>query len=76
MKRLGDENDKFGSVSIPLKKFYSGAGRTYMHWVTLFDSLDDDDFDGQLGEDDYELPRVLIEYSIVGGKYTSVLNNL
>lgn len=47
-----------------------------MHWVTLLDSLDDDDFDGQLGEDDWVLPRILIEYSIVGGKYTSVMNNL
>jgi hypothetical protein len=47
-----------------------------MHWVTLFDSLDDDEFDGQLGEDDYELPRVLVEYSVIGGKYTSVVSNL
>jgi hypothetical protein len=47
-----------------------------MHWVTLFDSLEDDVYDGQLGEDDYEQPRVLLEYSIVGGQYTSVMNNM
>lgn len=47
-----------------------------MHWVTLFDDLDDDMYDGQLGEDDYELPRILVEYTIIGGQYTSVMNNM
>jgi hypothetical protein len=47
-----------------------------LHWIGLFDSLDDDDFDGQLGEDDFELPRILVEYNIIGSKYTNVINNL
>lgn len=51
-------------------------GNTYLHWVTLFEDLDDDLYDGQLGEDDYEQPRILIEYSVVGGQYTSVMNNM
>lgn len=42
----------------------------------MFDELDDDMYDGQLGEDDYQVPRILIEYSVVGGKYTSVMNNM
>ena len=46
-----------------------------MHWVTLFESLDDDIYDGQLGEDDWDLPRILIEYSVIGGKYTNIMNN-
>jgi hypothetical protein len=53
-----------------------GAGSTYMHWITLFESLDDDLFDGRLGEDDYEIPRVLVEYSVVGGNYTSIVNKM
>mmetsp|Transcript_9232 Transcript_9232/g.7002 ORF Transcript_9232/g.7002 Transcript_9232/m.7002 type:complete len:80 (-) Transcript_9232:348-587(-) len=76
MKRLGDESSRFGSVSISAKKLAQGAGHIFMHWVTLFDELDDDLFDGQLGEDDQDLPRILLEYSIVGGKYTAVLNSL
>jgi len=29
-----------------------------------------------LGEDDYEVPRILVEYTVVGGKYTNVVNNV
>jgi hypothetical protein len=77
IKRLGgDDKDRFGSLSIALKKLAQGTGHTFVHWVTLFDDLDDDMFDGQLGEDDFDMPRMLIEYSIVGGKYTNVMNNL
>ena len=46
-----------------------------MHWVALYESLADDRYDGQLGEDDWEVPRILIEYSVIGGKFTSVINN-
>ena len=47
-----------------------------MHWVALYDFLGDDNFDGLLGEDDWEMPRILVEYSVIGGKFTSVVNNL
>lgn len=47
-----------------------------MHWVALYDFLGEDHFDGLLGEDDWEYPRILLEYSIIGGKFTSVVNNL
>lgn len=46
MKKLGDEKERFGSVSFSLKKMANGVGKTYLHWVTLFDSLDDDEYDG------------------------------
>ena len=29
-----------------------------------------------MGEDDYDGPRILIEYSVIGGKYTSVMGNM
>ncbi len=76
MKRLGDKENRYGSVSMSIGKMIQGAGSTYMHWITLFESLDDDLFDGRLGEDDYEIPRVLLEYSVVGGNYTSIVNKL
>ena len=59
-----------------MSKFVGGVGGTYVHWVTLYDRLDDDIFNGQLGEDELDMPRALLEYSVVGGKYTSTLNNL
>lgn len=69
MKKVGSgDKDRFGSISLSLKKLSQGMGTSFLHWVTLFDDLDDDIFDGQLGEDDYEQPRILLEYSVVGGK--------
>jgi hypothetical protein len=76
LKKLGDKESRYGSVSMSIKKMIQGAGSTYMHWITLFESLDDDLFDGRLGEDDYEIPRVLVEYSVVGGNYTSIVNKM
>lgn len=32
--------------------------------VTLFDSPEDDEFDGDLGEDDDETPRILLKFDI------------
>jgi hypothetical protein len=31
---------------------------TYTQWITLFENEDDDDFDGEMGMDDYEFPRI------------------
>jgi hypothetical protein len=76
VKKLGAEDKRFGSVSIPIKKFASGMGNTYLHWMTLFENLADDGFDGQLGEDEGDFPRVMVEYSVVGGKYTSLVNDM
>ena len=47
-----------------------------MQWVGLYDNLEDDIFDGQLGVDEWDTPRVLIEYTVVGGKYTSVMQGI
>jgi len=45
--------------------------------MTLYDSLDDDMFEGQIGQDDeHETPKILVEFTVVGAKYTSVMNNL
>ena len=47
-----------------------------MQWVALYDSLEDDVFDGQLGLDEWDTPRILIECSVIGGKYTSVMQGI
>jgi hypothetical protein len=50
-----------------------GSGRNFIHWVPLFDQLDDDLFFGELGEDEKDTPRLLIEYQIVNSKYTAAI---
>ena len=64
IKFLGKDERKLGSVSLPARLFLEGPpNRTYKHWVTIFDHLDDDEFDGELGENDEECPRILLEYT-------------
>jgi hypothetical protein len=71
------EKERYGSVSFSCKRFLKSAGRSYFHWVTLYDSLDDDLFEGDLGiDDEIDLPRVLLEYQIVSSKYTSIISKV
>lgn len=36
----------------------------FVQWITLFDHPDDDLYDGDLGDDDEEVPRVKIEFTV------------
>ena len=57
-------NSCLGSLTIPLNEVYNLPSQLGKHWVTLFDDLDDDVYDGDYIEDDVEVPRALIEYQI------------
>ena len=36
----------------------------FVQSITLFDEVDDDDFDGELGEDDEEMPMINCSFTI------------
>lgn len=75
VRRIGTEKERYGSISFALKRFQENTAQSFTHWVTLYDSLDDDLFEGQCGlDDDFDYPRVLLEYTIVSSKYTSMIN--
>lgn len=75
LRHIGTEKERFGSVSFTLKRFHKAQTNAYLHWVTLYDSLDDDLFEGQLGEDDdFDYPRILLDYQIISSKFTSMIN--
>ena len=38
--------------------------KKYTQWITLFDEPEDDEFDGDLEEDDEDLPRIHCTFSI------------
>lgn len=70
-KSLGEDETRHGSVSFGVEHYFGlealepiQIGNRYRQWITLFDHPDDDIFDGVLGEDDEELPRVLIEFLV------------
>ena len=45
--------------------------------MTLYDSLDDDEFEGTEGVDDkFDYPRIFIEYQVVSSQFTTMVNEL
>lgn len=51
-----------GTISLNMEYFRNvepkNYGTKYSQHITLFDDVDDDEFDGELGEDDEELPMI------------------
>lgn len=58
----GGEFAQVGTISIPSEYFKNvpepSYGQVFSQWLTLFDEVDDDEFDGELGEDDDEEPKI------------------
>lgn len=40
----------------------AGGCASYTQWITLFEHRDDDEYDGQMGLQDEEDPRILINF--------------
>lgn len=64
-----DDDEFYGSISFPLGTYFLANEEIVKHkwyemWVTLFDDIEDDEFDGELGEDDAEEPKVLLSFMI------------
>ena len=75
VRHIGTQKERFGSISFSLQRFLKSTGNSFMHWVTLYDSLDDDLFEGDLGVDeDFDYPRILLDYQIISSKFTSMIN--
>lgn len=54
-----------GSVSIPQDLIIKAAKRINDQWITLFDTLDDDEYDGVLGgEQDTEEPVIRVRFHL------------
>ncbi len=70
VKSLGEDEERYGSVTFLLQTYFSSnaselvPGQRYVNWVTLFDHPDDDIYDGIIGEDDDELPRIQMEFVV------------
>lgn len=47
-----------------------------LHWVTLWDNLREDLFEGQFDVDEMEGPRILLEYTVVGSGFASTVQRL
>ena len=37
----------------------------HSQWITLFDHLDDDEYDGEMGDNDDEVPMIKCRFEIV-----------
>ena len=52
-----------GSISFPFKDIFQLPAQ-FKQWLTVFDTPEDDIFDGILGEDDFEKPRIHVGFDI------------
>ena len=59
-----------GSVSIPQHIILNGGVGSFTQWITLFEHHDDDEYDGMMGIQDEEEPRVLINFTIAKNQPT------
>jgi len=63
LTQQGGEFVQVGTISLNIEQYFKGyaeasMGTSLNQWITLFDDTEDDEFDGELGEDDEELPMV------------------
>lgn len=75
MKKLDDSvvrvmvmngEELFGTISFDKETdFGEDVGLEMKQWITLFESVEDDTYDGSLGEDDEEAPRVQVSFKVV-----------
>lgn len=69
-----DVDARVGTISFNKEYFQdiqpANFGRPYKQNITLFDEVDDDDFDGEFNEDDEELPIVRCEF-VINDKQTA-----
>ena len=52
-------------------RFLDRVGQRFRHWVTIFENERDDEFDGELGEQDEDMPRILLDYMVRDKRSTS-----
>jgi hypothetical protein len=65
IKDIQDDEPYVGSVSISKQIFVEGKpGTPYKMWITLFDDQGDDEYDGAMGLNDDEDPRILMSFTI------------
>ena len=75
VRHIGTQKERFGSVSFTLQRFLKATSNEFSHWVTLYEELNDDLFEGELGQDeDNDFPRILLSYQIVSSQFTSMIN--
>jgi len=66
VKDIQKDEPYVGSVSIFRSIVHEGEpGKKYPMWITLFDDQGDDEYDGQMGVNDDEEPRILVEMTLV-----------
>ena len=66
--KQGSDFAQVGTISLNLEYFKNVPkekyGQTFQQQITLFDDIEDDEFDGDLGEDDEELPMIRTRFTV------------
>lgn len=72
-KGINDDLDaRVGTISLNKEYFIdvpsNSYGKPFKQNITLFDEVDDDDFDGELNEDDEEMPMIQCIFTVNDNK--------
>jgi hypothetical protein len=62
-----DLDARIGTISIKSVDFAEQlpvTNKAFSEWITLFDDIDDDEFDGEFGTDDEEMPMIYTQFTI------------
>ena len=54
----------YGSVTLPGDLLLESKTGNYSPWITIFDDPDDDEYDGDLLEDDCDYPMIKLHISL------------
>ena len=60
-----NEKELYGTISFQRDTNFGQVGQEQNQWVTLFDDPEDDLVDGDLGENDEDVPRIHITFKLV-----------
>ena len=68
-----DKNFKIGSISIPQDLFFSSGVSKHVQWITLFDHIEDDEYDGDFTEEDEDMPRIQVMFQIHNYQHSNTM---
>jgi len=57
-------DELIGCISFDFESFLQHGKNNFLQWITLFEDPEDDLFDGELGVNDEELPRIQVSFVI------------
>jgi hypothetical protein len=74
-----EEAEVLHTISFPIDNYFNSTemnlGQMYEQRVTMFDDVDDDDYDGVFGENDPDEPYILTQFTLSEFTYEAIASS-